>query len=259
MQIPIRMIGIATTFFWIFLIAFFISAVYSTKDVQFNFGNPQINATTNNEIIFSLPVSIANKGFYNIGSFKITTRIYDKEGSRIARGSTSVPIIRKDEEVTIIHNMTIDVNDLLQRDQNYLFNDTELGVYEAVSMSVAEAIPVQASTNFSMPWGAPLYNFTLGEIQFSDYNLTHVRVSVLISFENHAFFNVIGNAQVLIFNSNDMRVGEGQKSIEAYQNSFYSDYLELYVSITDMTESGHFEIYFQTPFFDYGPMVIPYG
>jgi len=63
MRVPIRMIGIATTFFWIFLIAFFVSAVYSVKDVHFDFGEPQMDVTSHNKVVFSLPVSIANSGF----------------------------------------------------------------------------------------------------------------------------------------------------------------------------------------------------
>jgi len=56
------MISIATTFFWIFLIVFLVSAVYSFKDVQFDFGEPQIGLTSDNKILFSLPITIDNKG-----------------------------------------------------------------------------------------------------------------------------------------------------------------------------------------------------
>jgi hypothetical protein len=253
------MIGIATTFFWMFLIAFFVSAVYSVKDVHFDFGEPQMDVTSDNKVVFSLPVSIANSGFYNIGSFNISTEISDKEGFTITRGSTFVPVIKKNDVVTITHNMTIYLNDLLQRDQNYLFNDTELKIYEAVSMKIADVIPVQASTNFSMHLGAPLYNFTLGEVEYAAHNNTHLKVVVPISFENRAFFDLVGNIQIQMYNSTDIIVGEGQTNIEAHHNSPYHGYLELYVSMAGMSESGHFEVYFLTPLFNYGPLVIPYG
>jgi len=259
MRIPIRMIGIATTFFWIFLIAFFVSAVYSVKDVHFDFGEPQMDVTSDNKVVFSLPVSITNRGFYNIGSFNISTEISDKEGFTITLGSTFIPVINKNDVATITHNMTIDINDLLQRDQNYLFNDTELKIYEAVGMRIADVIPVQASTNFSMHWGAPLYNFTLGKVEYAAHNLTHFKVVVPISFENRAFFDLVGNIQIQMYNSTDIIVGEGQTNIEAHHNSPYHGYLELYVSMAGMSESGHFEVYFLTPLFNYGPLVIPYG
>jgi hypothetical protein len=155
--------------------------------------------------------------------------------------------------------MTIDLNDLLQQDKNYLFNDTELKIYEAVGMKIADVIPVQASTNFSMPWGAPLYNFTLGKPDYAAHNLTHFKVVVPINFENHAFFDLVGNVQIQMYNSTDIIVGEGQTNIEAYHNSPYNGYVEFYVSIAGITENGHFEVYFRTTLFKYEPVVIPYG
>jgi len=221
------MIGLATTFFWIFLFAFLSTAVYSVKDVQFNFGDPQTTTNTNNEIIFSLPVTIGNRGYYDIGSFKIVTEIYDNDGLPITSGSTFVPVIRKNEDVTVTHNMTISASELLQRSQDYLFNDSEILIYTAVGMSVAEVIPVQASTNFSTHWGAPLYNFALGEPEYTPYNVTHFRVTVPISFENHAFFDLLGSVQVKMYSSSNAPVGEGQTSIEAYANSPYNGNVEL--------------------------------
>jgi hypothetical protein len=253
------MIGIATTFFWIFLIAFFVSAVYSVKDVHFDFGGPQVSLTADNEMVFSLPVSITNRGFYNIGSFNISTEISDKEGFTITRGSTFIPVINKNDVATVTHNMTIDVNGLLQRDQNYLFNDTELKIYEAVSMRIADVIPVQASTNLSMPWGAPLHNFSLAEPAYAPYNLTHFRVTVPISFENHAFFDLVGDMRIRMYNSTGARVGRARTSLEAYANSPYNGFIEFYVSMTGTTPTGRFEVYFSTSIFDYGPLVIPYG
>ena len=260
MRVPIRMIGLATTFFWIFLITFFVSAVYSLKDVHFDFGDPQTNLTSDNKFILSLPVSITNKGFYNIDSFNMSTEVLDREGLSIARGSTFIPIIAKNGSVTVTHNMTIDINDLLERYQDYLFNDTEVKIHEIVGMKIGDMIPLQASANFSVPWGAPLYNFSLGEVEYAAYNLTHFRAVVPISFENHAPFDVVGTIQTRMNNSAGEVIGNGQTNIEAYHNSPYNGYLELYVPITGITESGRFEIYFQTPLFNNEkPLVIRYG
>jgi len=259
MRIPIRMIGLATTFFWIFLIVFSASALYSIKDLKLDFGEPQMVATSDNKLLFSLPITIANNGYYSIEFFNVTTGILDEEGLMIARGSTFIPTIEKDENVTVAHNMTIDVNDLLQSHQKYLFNDTELRIHETLGMRIAEFIPIQASTNISLPWGAPLYGFTLGEIEYTPYNRTHLSVVVPVTFENHAFFDLTGNIQMLMYNSSDLLLDEGQTVIEALQDSAYDGYVELYVPRAGMTESGRFEVYFLTPLFNYGPLVIPYG
>jgi hypothetical protein len=253
------MIGIATTFFWIFLIAFFASAVYSVKDVNFSFGDPQMSVNANNETIFSLPVSIANNGFYDIGSFNVSTEIFDKQGFTIASGSMLIPTISKNDVVNATHSMTIDVSTLLQQDQNYLFNDTDIRIYEIVSMEIADVIPVQASTNLSMPWGAPLYNFDVGGAQYIAYNATHTRVVVPMSFENHAFFDLSGSIRIRMYNDAEAVIARTRTNIDIPPYSPYQGSLELYVPVADMTQSGHFDIYFRTSLFNYGPLVIPYG
>ncbi|MBX5329222.1 MAG: hypothetical protein QHH18_07805 [Candidatus Bathyarchaeota archaeon] len=259
MQIPIRIIGVATTIFWIFLIIFAITAVYSVKDVSFEFGEPQMNLTEDGEMVFSLPVTITNKGFYNIGFFNVTTKVSDENGHVIAEGSSSTPLIKSGEKVTAIHNMTVNFSDLMQNNQNYLFNDTELKIFTALGMGIAQAIPVQASTNMSIPWGAPLYNFMLGTPEHVAFNSTHARVTVPVSFENHAFFDVTGTMQVKMYNNADLLVSESQTAVDALQHSFYEGYVEFYVPTTRLTHTGYFEVYFLTPVFNYGPLVIPYG
>jgi hypothetical protein len=259
MKIPIRIIGIATTFFWIFLIAFSVSAAYSAKDIQFHFGDPQTGMSTGNELFFSLPITIINRGFYNIGHFNVTSRIADKDGLEITRGSTFIPVIRKDEEVTTFHNLTFNIDDLLQRDQDYLFNDSEIKIDETVGLRLAEIIPVQAEANLTMPWGAPLYNFAIGQPQYSAYNTTHFRATVPVSFENHAFFDLAGSIQLRMYNSANTRTGYGEKAFAVTQHSRYDGTVEFYVFISGVTSSGRFEAYLFSPLFNYGPWVIPYG
>lgn len=259
MRIPIRIIGTATTFLWLFLIVFFVSAVYSVKDVSFDVGEPQTDITPDNSILFSLPVMIENRGYYSVGSFNMTTEISDNEGFIITRGSTFIPAIERGREITKTHNMTIDVSDLLQSSQDYLFNDTELEIHETVSMKLAGVIPVQASTNLSMPWGAPLYNFTLVEIGYVAYNQTHTRAIISISFENHAFFDLTGSILIRMYNSTSTVLGEGQTAIEAPQDAHYQGQVELNVPKAGISLKGYFEVYFLTPFFNFGPLVIPYG
>jgi len=256
------MIGLATTFFWIFLIAFAVSAIYSfIRDVRFHFGElqPPTSLTETNEMILSLPITIENRGFYNIGFFNITTEISDEEGFIVTRGNTCITVINRNDVVTINHNMTVNVTDLLQKKQNFLFNDTELKIYEVLSMTAAEIIPFQASTNLSIPWGAPLHNFRLGEPEYTVFNLTHSRVTLPISFENHAFFDIAGNIAIRMYNDADLLVGEGRTSIDASKHSSYNGYVELYVLSIEITPSGHFEVGFLTSLLDYGPLVIPYG
>jgi len=157
MRIPIRMIGIATTIFWIFLIAFFISAAYSIRDVHFDLGDPQVSAVTDNKAVVSMNITIINRSFYNVDSFNMTIKILNKEGFMIAWDSILIPVVRRGEEVTATENVTLDIDDLLQSNQNHLVNDTELIINTILSMKIAEIIPVQASTSFSITLPPSLY------------------------------------------------------------------------------------------------------
>ena len=259
MNVTIRMIGLATAFCWIFLLAFFVSAAYSVENLRFDFGELQMSVTSDNRLLLSLPISVENKGYYNVDSFNITTEVSDLNGSIISSGSTFIPIIRKDDNLTDFHNLTLDINDLLENGSDYLFNDSELCIDQFVGFRIAEVIPVQVATNFSVPWGAPFYNFTLTEPRIEAFNLTHFRVSVPLSFENHASFNIAGNVTVKIYNSTEALVDQEQTTIEVAQYSPYNGLVEFYVLMTEFTTSGHFEVYFLTQLFNYGPLVIPYG
>jgi len=259
MNIPIRAIGIATTVFWAILILFSVSVAYSVKDLQFGFGEPQIGTTLDNKVLVSLPINVTNKGYYNIGLFNVTSVALDEGGFTVAQGSSVVPVIEKDRTVVLFHNLTLDINDLLQRDQNYLFNDTQLTVVECVSMKLAELIPVQASGNFSIPWGAPMHNFTLEQPKYLATNLTHIQIAVPLSFENHAVFSFCGNVRIRMYNNAGLLVGSDDTAISVPQNSRYKGSIEFWVMASAISSNGRLEIELQTPFFSYGPQVIAYG
>ena len=259
MKIPIKMIRIVTAFFWIFLFAILITAAYSSRDLQLTFGQPKLGMTLDNKLLVSIPITIINKGLFNVEYLNITTKIIDQDGFEIANGSTFIPVVEKDQQVTKTHNMTVDLNDLLQRNRNYLFDDTKLGINEIGSIRIAGIIPVEASMNVSIPWGAPLYNFTLGQYQYILVNNTFVSVTIPVSFDNHASVDLNGNIQTRMYNNTDGLIGSGLIDIDVSQNSPYNGQIEFVVQTKEITESGHFEGYLHTSFFDYGPIVIPYG
>jgi hypothetical protein len=155
--------------------------------------------------------------------------------------------------------MTFAISRLLQLSQTYLFNDTELNTLEFISMKLGQFIPVQVSGNLSIPWGAPLYNFKLGEPRYAQLNLTHMQVTVPISFDNHALIDIAGEVQTTMYNVADQLVGQGQVEIEAAQQSHYEGSVMFCVAVQSATQTGWFELNFHTRLFSYGPMVIPYG
>jgi hypothetical protein len=259
MNIPIRMIDLATAVCWVLLIILSALAVYSVKAVQFGLGELQTGTTPDGRILFSVPINISNEGYYNIGSFSFTTRILDQNDHQIAEGSTLISTIGRGEKLSVLHNMTFDLNSLQLLDQKYLFNDTQLNGTESVSMKLGGVIPVQASENFTIPWGAPLYNFKLGQPQYSVHNSTHMQVTVFLSFDNHAPIDISGRAQICMFNGANQLIGLGGTEIKAAQQSHYDNCVELYVETSSVTRTEWMELEFRTPLFSYGPVVIPYG
>jgi hypothetical protein len=259
MDIPIRMIDFATAACWIFLIAFCATAAYSTKDLGLDFGNPRMAITTDNRILVSLPLSIANNGYYSLRSFNFSTKLLSEDGSTIAQGSTLIPTIGIGEKVSILHNLTLDIDDLLHSNQEFLFNDTQLNITESIGMVIGEVLPVQASGNISIPWGAPLYDLKLEEPQYSAVNYTQMQVMVPMSFDDHAFFDVIGEVYLRMYNSANQLIGLGQSMIDAAPHSHYDGQIDLNVAVSSITQTGRFELDFQTSLFSFSSKVIQYG
>ena len=253
------MIDFAIAVCWIFLIMFFATAAYSVKYLGLNFGNPQIRRTTDGKTVVSMPVTITNNGYYSIDSFNFTTKVQGNDGSTITEGSTLIPTIGVGKKVSIIDNMTLDLDSLLQSSQELLYNDTQLNIVENVGMIIGEVIPVHASGNATVHWGAPFYNLNLEEPQYSMFNYTEMKVIVPISFDNHASFDVFGEAEIRMYNSTNQLIGFGQSTIDALQQSHYDGRVELDVGISSITQTGRFELDFQTSLFSSGSMVIPYG
>jgi hypothetical protein len=86
-----------------------------------------------------------------------------------------------------------------------------------------------------------------------------MRATVPISFENHAFFEMMGDIRVHMYSGTNRLIGNGQTLVQAPSGSFYSGSLDMFVSALSATSRGRFEVFFDTPLFSYGPLVIPYG
>jgi hypothetical protein len=263
MNVPIRALGIATSIFWIFLIAFIALAAYSVKDLNFDLGEPQFTTAPDGQLLFSLPLYVDNRGYYSLKELHLSTVFSDAEGLEISRANTFVPVIPHGENMTILHNVTLSMDTLLEKGEQYLFNDNNLTASVTAGLNFAELFPAQISTNFTFPWGAPLYNFALGEPSFRRFDSTHSGVTVPMSFENHAAFDLVGNVRIELYDSVGSLLGESLTSFNVPQYSSYDGDVELNFPLNaaslSAARNGHFNVYFDIGLFEYGPLVIPYG
>jgi hypothetical protein len=257
------MITVATSLLWVVLIIFSVSAIYSLKDIRLDIGRPQTTLAPQNELLVDFPIGIVNNGYYNLNDFNISMEIHDEQKTVMAQGFTFIPVIKKDETLNTTNRMRINLTDILQAHQNLIFNDTELQINDTVSMKTAGLISLKVSSNLTIPWGAPLYNLTFEKPRFTVQvapNFTnYVRVTIPITFENHAFFDLAGTIHISIYDNKNIVTSTGSIFLNAPQQSSYHADLELDVPVTGTASNGYFEIFFSTPFFSYGPLVIPYG
>ena len=115
MNVSIRMIGIATSIFWVLLIAFVALAAYSIKDLSIDFGEPEYSLSSEGELNLALPLNINNLGYYNLKDLHFLTVLSDLEDFEISRSETIVTVVFCGKTSTITHNVTLDPSMLLER------------------------------------------------------------------------------------------------------------------------------------------------
>lgn len=259
MNVPIKMIGIATVILWLFLIIFSVFAASSIRDFQFNFGNPQLALLGRDQLQISVPLSIGNRGKYEMRQFNLTSVLRDAASKIITRGFTLIEEISPGQTVDTTHIVMLNVTELLENDRNLLFNDSQMVLGESVGLTLAGLIPVRVMTNVSVPWGAPLYNLAIGNPQYSSFNATHIIATVPISFENHAQFGFQGTLQTATYSNANVLVTQSQTAFNVAENSIYNGNMNLFLPISSMDHLSHFEVRILTPFLNYGPVVVSYG
>ncbi|MBX5327654.1 MAG: hypothetical protein ACQXXH_01490 [Candidatus Bathyarchaeia archaeon] len=262
MQQAIRALGWATKIFWIILIVLVVTIAYSASLINIALGEPQ-TITTEQTVTISFPITICNNGFYDVVDLNVTTFITDQNNRTLAKGTTVTRLIPRGAEETHTHRITINITQVLAENTVLLFNDTMLTMFQQVSLNYARVVLFMVQANQTLSWGAPLSNFALEHVAFRPYNLTHSYADVQFSFENHnQFLPVTGVVRVEILNAHQTLLGQGTADVDAPSNTFFNGELSILVnnSISATPEpSGEVRFYFETPLFNYGPLVMVYG
>lgn len=259
MRYAVRALGWATKIIWILIIVFSVTSVYSAMNVRIGFGESQV-FLSDETVIISIPLFINNTGLYDLSELNITADVMDYNESLLSTSTTSVSLIPRGGSVETTHNISISLDDITSKAQTYLFNDTIFNVDMSAKLNFAHAILFQVSTNMSMPWGAPLYNFSIGQISYNYLNLTHQELIIPISFENHSpYFGVDGFMRVEIYNDNDELLGFSVSGLNVPSYSSYDSQVEMIVDVSKLTGSGEVHFYFEASTFSIGPVVMPYG
>jgi len=251
MKQAIRALSIATKILWILVIIFSITAVYSVANLRISFGETR---TFFSDGVFSLstPLFINNTGFYEIADLNITTHIKDRDNKTVSTSTTIVPTVPPSNNIQKAHNITLNLKNLTRELPYLAFNDSVFDIYTFVALRFANVIPIQMSTNATMPWGAPLYNFSIGEISLNHAKKT---LTVPLSFENHAFFSINGTMRLEIYNSENEQVSTAEVIIEVPSGSGFEESVEMNVDLSKLTREGQICVFFETSTLSVGPIV----
>lgn len=250
MRQAIRALGWASNVFWIILLFFTVTAVYSAFQLRPGFGQPY-ESTSGGTFTVSLPFHIDNGGLYDISDVNLTTLIKDDYGLSVSNSSTFVRLIPHGSNVSATHQMSVSVSQIAAGNLWYLLlNDSTFNIDVALKLIYAHAVPFKISSNLTMPWGAPLSNLTLGTPSF-----TPTEAIIPISFENHSFFVLTGTMRLEIVDNHNNVVGERTTALNVQSQSGFGTELDVSVS-GDPTNIREARLHFQTSVFNYGPLVI---
>lgn len=252
MKIATSMLTVATVILWVVILFFSVTAVYSVMNVGVDIGEAQMFPTSTG-IKFSLPFSISNEGYYELADLNLTTRVTDPDGAVLDLTETLVDSIPQGETVNASHTIEVDLDDILSMNHlTLMLNDSNFTVEIFTGLSFARAIPVQLSTNVSLPWGAPFADFAVGDLSVSQRNSSYIEAAIPVSFENHAPINISGTLKLEIYDSSDENIASGVTGINVAANQYYGDNILIYARPQDeskLTDIGRVHILFETPLF----------
>lgn len=242
MKMILRAFGIGLTVISVFLALFAVTSLYSVLQLPLAFGTLQ-GVPVQSGVIVALPFKMSNHGFYDLSTIQLTTNLTTMD--QVFSPSTT-PFLRLSpgQSINTFHNLIVLHNDTAPG-SHFLFTDALVPVNVTLSFIFAQAIPVQLSVNFTVPWGAPLANFTTGPLTQHPYNTTHVQVALPLQFENHAVFNVTGTV-TLTLTEQDSIITSRRVPLTVPSATRYVNTLDVLVPTTSFSTNGTVSLTFAT-------------
>jgi hypothetical protein len=252
MKIAIRILRIATIILLVAIVFFVVTAVYSVTQLGLSVGSPQMLPSSEG-INFSLPFSISNNGYYELADLNVTTRITDANGTLLDQSETIIPSIPKGATVNSTHTVPVNFEDIMAI--NYvplLLNDSTFKVELFGALNFARAIPIQVSANTTVPWGAPLSDFSVGSLSISAFNSTHGKATIPVSFVNHAVLDLTGTLRLEFLSVSREVIAFGETAVNVPSGASFSGEINTYPrqeDILKLTDGTTIRAVFETPMF----------
>jgi hypothetical protein len=252
MKIAIRIVRIATIILSLIIVFFVATAAYSATQLSLIIKSPQMLPSSEG-INFSLPFSITNNGYYELADLNVTTRVTDANGTLLDQSETIIPSIPKGATVNSTHTVPVNFEDIMAIDYvPLLLNDSTFNVELFGAINFARAIPIQVSANTTIPWGAPLSNFSVGSPSISTFNSTHGEATIPLSFVNHAVLDLTGTLRLEFLSVSREVIAFGETAVNVPSGASFSGEINTYPrqeDILKLTDGTTIRAVFETPMF----------
>lgn len=258
MKQSIRALGWAVTISMILLLAFVATAFYCAYGMLITgqgiaLGDLQASYSENG-LVFSMPITVNNTGYYDMTELNVSTNLRDLDGAALASSSTEIREIKTGISESTLHNLSLSVKDILSNTTYLLFSDTELRLDLSIAFRYAYAFSFHVNLgNMSMPWGAPLYGLNLREAEPPSFNGTHLLMDITLDVENHSFLDMAADLDLRIYDQMGRHIGSGTALLHAPPLSRLSGPVEAVFEIENpmyLSDTGYLEAYLIIPMID---------
>lgn len=228
LSLAIKLVTVLTI---VFLLAGILSIsllALSATQMKITLGTPKAEVTETAAKI-TIPIQISNQGFLAIKSLTLQTIILDTNSEKLAEGETGPLDIPTKSEVEVPVSITLDFKAIKPETLRRLaFNDESFTIEIRGGLSLDPLLSLALSARTMLPWGAPISNLKVGEPTFTPRNVTHILVSVPVSFMNKSpYLAVSGQIVAKLYDEAGISQGTGVLKVDAPKGNQYQRSLEL--------------------------------
>jgi hypothetical protein len=188
-----------------------------------------------------VPFYVNNTGFYDLSDIGVNVQIR-KENTKISTFSAHLPDVPAGVMFNSSCDFSVSLEEIASKNTELFTNDTELLVDAGLSFRAAYLIALEVSVTFSTSWSAPFNNLTASNFAYDGVN----KLSMLLSFENHAQFPICGSLAVRLYNDNSELLGNASQPVSVLSGEAFNNIFEITVDEpSKITANGLIRVYFE--------------
>jgi hypothetical protein len=218
-------------------IAFSLLQLVESKSIGFR---EPLFSYTNGNLSLSAPFYINNTGFYDLSDINITVLVKG-DNKTVAAVSELFPPIPAGSMINESYDISLSLGELFSKNSELLTHDTTLDLNMHLFFRIAYLIGIGGSTNITTVWGAPFYNLTLAA---SPYNYSSHKLTLFMSFENHAYFDLNGAMRLELYSSTSALIGSPTQNLDIPSDTLFDNSYELTIDTFKITHNGTMRVYF---------------